>query len=237
MVAKMATPSAKQPRLATPLTRKLSRSVSLSAAEVVVLRDVQSPRRFVGHNREIIAKGGEYDRLLVLLEGVSVRYRIPHDEGRRVLNITLPGDFVGLPGCFFENALYSISALTDCVLPAIPFAQLLGFFETYPRLAAVIFRTFSSEAAMYAEHLIDIGRRQLEENQAASREHTSALRRNWAVRCDSSFAEISPPPRAGLVSTPADRQSAGWKPSITSTACGGPLTSAGSILRVAHSFS
>jgi CRP-like cAMP-binding protein len=90
MVAKMATPSARQPRLAIPLTRKLSRSVSLSAAEVVVLRDVQSPRRFVGHNREIIAKGGEYDRLLVLLEGVSVRYRILHDGRRQVLNITLP---------------------------------------------------------------------------------------------------------------------------------------------------
>jgi hypothetical protein len=57
------TPGARQPCLATPLTRKLSRSVSLSAAEVAVLRDV--------HRRETIAEGGKYDRLLVLFEGAS----------------------------------------------------------------------------------------------------------------------------------------------------------------------
>ena len=34
---------------------------------------------------------------------------------------------------------------------------------------------------------------QLEENQAASPEHTAALPRNLAVRCDSSFVEVSPP--------------------------------------------
>ena len=74
-----------------------------------------------------------------MLEGVSIRYRILHYGRRQVLKITLPGDFIGYPGYFFESGLYSISALSDRVLSAIPFAQLLGFFETYPRLAAVTF--------------------------------------------------------------------------------------------------
>jgi len=73
------------------------------------------------------------------------------------------------------------TALTDCAVPrafaaadagqiinpdglanqlsAVPFSRLLGFFEKYPRLAATIFWSFSCEAAMYAEHLIDVGRR------------------------------------------------------------------------------
>jgi CRP-like cAMP-binding protein len=152
-------PNTGQPRLATPLTRKLAQFVSLSEDEVAVLRDLQSATRSVGHNREIISEGGKYDGLLVLIEGVSIRYRILRDGRRQVLNITLPGDFIGFPGCFFENALYSITALTDCIVSAIPFGQLLGFFETQPRLAAAIFWTFSREAAMYAEHLIDVGRR------------------------------------------------------------------------------
>ena len=131
----------------------------LSADEITVLRDLQSVTRLVGRNREIIAEGRKYDGLLVLFEGVSIRYRVLHDGRRQILNITLPGDFIGFPGCFFKNALYSIAALTDCVVSSIPFAQLLGFFETYPRLAASIFWSFSCEAAMYAEHLIDVGRR------------------------------------------------------------------------------
>jgi len=150
---------ARQPCLATPLTRKLAQLVPLTAGEIAVLRDVQSATRLIGRNREIISEGRKYDGLLVLIEGVSIRYRVLHDGRRQVLNIALPGDFIGFPGCFFEHALYSITAMTDCVVSAIPFAQLLGFFETRPRLAAAIFWSFSCEAAMYAEHLIDVGRR------------------------------------------------------------------------------
>jgi CRP-like cAMP-binding protein len=148
-----------RPGLATPLTHKLAQVASLLADEVTVLRGLQSTTRFVGRNREIISEGHKYDGLLVLIEGVSIRYRVLHDGRRQILNITLPGDFIGFPGCFFENALYSITALTDCTVSSVPFAQLLDFFETHPRLAATIFWSFSCEAAMYAEHLIDVGRR------------------------------------------------------------------------------
>jgi CRP-like cAMP-binding protein len=152
-------PNTGLPRLATPLTDKLTRLVSLSPEEIAVLGDLQSTIRKVARNREIISEGRKYDGLLVLIAGVSIRYRILHDGRRQVLNITLPGDFIGFPGCFFESALYSITALTDCAVSAVPFARLLGFFEKYPRLAATIFWSFSCEAAMYAEHLIDVGRR------------------------------------------------------------------------------
>jgi len=152
-------PNTGQPYLATPLTDKLTRLVSLSPEEVAVLDNLQSTIRTVARNREIVSEGRKYDGLLVLIEGVSIRYRILHDGRRQVLNITLPGDFIGFPGCFFESALYSISALTDCVVSAVPFARLLGLFERSPRLAATIFWSFSCEAAMYAEHLIDVGRR------------------------------------------------------------------------------
>jgi CRP-like cAMP-binding protein len=75
------------------------------------------------------------------------------------LNILLPGDFVGFPGCFFESALYAITALTDMVICPVPFAALIGLFEARPRLAATIFWSFACEAAIYGERLIGIGRR------------------------------------------------------------------------------
>jgi hypothetical protein len=51
-------PNTGQPRpAATPLTRKLGQLVSLSAAEIAVLRDLQSVTRLVGRNREIVAEG------------------------------------------------------------------------------------------------------------------------------------------------------------------------------------
>jgi CRP-like cAMP-binding protein len=144
---------------AFPLTQKLAHLVALSPAETDVLREFQSAPRRIERNREIVAEGRKYDGLQVLIEGVALRYRVLNDGRRQVLNIVLPGDLIGFPGCFFESALYSIASLGDCTVSAVPFSRFLGVSETHPRLGAVIFWSLSCEAAMYAEHLIGIGRR------------------------------------------------------------------------------
>jgi CRP-like cAMP-binding protein len=148
-----------QPPTRTPLTQKLARFARLLPDETIVLQKLQSATRLVRRNREIITQGRKYDALLIMIEGISVRYRILHDGRRQVLNIALPGDFIGFPACFFEQAPYSIGALTDVVLAPIPFVALIDLFENQPRLAAAIVWSFSSEAAIYIEHLTDVGRR------------------------------------------------------------------------------
>jgi CRP-like cAMP-binding protein len=141
------------------LTRKLAQFVTLSAAETRLLADLMSATRTVHHNREIMTQGRRYDALLVMVEGIAVRYRILRDGRRQVLNIALPGDLVGFPASFFDNAPYSISALTETVLACISFRALAGLFEMHPRLAAAIFWLCASEAAICIEHLTDVGRR------------------------------------------------------------------------------
>jgi CRP-like cAMP-binding protein len=143
----------------TPLAQKLSRFVTLSLDEIAVLQQLQATTRSVRRDRDIVTQGQRYDALLVMMEGISLRYRILHDGRRQILSIALPGDFVGFPACFFENALYSISALTDTVLAVIPFTTLIGLFGVHSRLATAIFWCFASEAAIYTEHLTDVGRR------------------------------------------------------------------------------
>jgi len=142
-----------------PLTQRLSRLISLAPAEIGVLAEFQSSPRRVARGREMVIEGRKYDGLLVLIGGVAVRYRVLQDGRRQVLNIILPGDFIGFPGCFFESALYSIAALDDCTVSSVPFNRLLGLFQTHPRLGAAIFWSLSCETAMYAEHLIGVGRR------------------------------------------------------------------------------
>jgi hypothetical protein len=63
------------------------------------------------------------------------------------------------PGADHRRGANPATALTDCAVSAVPFSRVLGFFEKYPRLAATIFWSFSCEAAMYAVHPIDVGRR------------------------------------------------------------------------------
>ncbi|HWB47901.1 MAG TPA: Crp/Fnr family transcriptional regulator [Stellaceae bacterium] len=144
---------------ALPLTRKLERLAPLSAAEAAVLAEFQNSPRRIARGREMVLEGRRYDGLAVLLDGAALRYRVLQDGRRQVLNIVLPGDFIGFPGCFFESALYSIAALNDCTISPVSFTRLLGLAATHPRLSAVIFWSLSCETAMYAEHLIGVGRR------------------------------------------------------------------------------
>jgi CRP-like cAMP-binding protein len=145
--------------VAMPLTRRLGRLVSLSPEDATVLAELQAPARNVARGREIITEGRKYGEIFVLLQGMAIRYSVLHDGRRQILNITLPGDFIGFPGCLFETALYSITALTDTVVSSISMQRLMGLFESRNRLAALLFWLFSCEAATYAERLIDIGRR------------------------------------------------------------------------------
>jgi len=143
----------------SPLGRKLAAWTSLSPGELAALDDLHTATRTVASNRDLITEGYKYDAVFVLLDGVAIRYRVLHDGRRQILNVVLPGDFVGFPACFFETALYSITAITAAAVAAIPFTRLFGSFENTPRLAATIFWLFSCEAAMYAERLINVGRR------------------------------------------------------------------------------
>jgi CRP-like cAMP-binding protein len=155
----MAHVSSAETRPVTPLARKLAWFGDLSAADIEVLDGLHTTTRLVRRNRDIVTEGRSYETMFVLMEGSAIRYRVLRDGRRQVLNILLPGDFVGFPGCFFENALYAITALSDAVVSPVPFTVLLSLFERRPRLAATIFRSFACEAAIYAEHLIGVGRR------------------------------------------------------------------------------
>ena len=142
-----------------PLTQKLSQFVPLAADEIPLLLDLQSGSRFVRRGQEIITEGRTYRTLFIVLEGVAIRYRVLRDGRRHVLTVVLPGDIAGIPGCFFESALYSVRAITNSWVSPVPLARVMSLFDTHPRLAAKIFWSFSCEAAIYAEHLIAIGRR------------------------------------------------------------------------------
>ena len=150
---------AQSPPRVSSLTKKLAARTSLSAAELAVLDTLSGETRAISANRDIITEGYKYNELFVLLDGIAIRYRVLHDGRRQILNVALPGDFLGFPACFFETAAYSTGALTEVAVSAIPFQLLFQLFADHPRIGAAIFWIFSCEATMYAERLIDIGRR------------------------------------------------------------------------------
>jgi CRP-like cAMP-binding protein len=128
-----------------------------SDTEATALERLESTTRTVRRGSDIIVHGRAYDNLFVLAEGFALRYRIMVDGRRQALNVSIPGDTIGYPACFFETALYSVSALSNAVIHIISFADIATIFRDHPRLALAMFCSVARETAMFGEHLADVG--------------------------------------------------------------------------------
>jgi CRP-like cAMP-binding protein len=128
-----------------------------SEAETTAFKRLESAARTVQRGTDIIVQGRAYDSVFVLAEGFALRYRILVDGRRQALNVSIPGDTIGYPACFFETALYSVSALSKAVIYTVSFAEIAGIFRDHPRLALAMFWSMARETAMFGEHLADVG--------------------------------------------------------------------------------
>jgi CRP-like cAMP-binding protein len=142
-----------------PLVEKLGAYLVLSSTEAEFLRNLHGQRRKIKRHREIVVAGYRYDQLFILCSGVVSRYKVLADGKRQILSLGLPGDFIGFSSCLFEVAVNSVSSLTDVVVCPVPFGNLFDLFVRFPRVGTALFWSTACEAAMYAEHLVDIGRR------------------------------------------------------------------------------
>jgi CRP-like cAMP-binding protein len=153
-------PGATEPVSITyPLMDKLAAYAPLSEAERAFLLELHATKRRITRHREIVVAGRPYEGLLILCEGVIFRYKILADGKRQILGLGLPGDLIGFPACLFNGAVNSVSTVTDVIIAPVPFARLFELFRRFPRLGVALFWASAQEAAIYSEHLVNLGRR------------------------------------------------------------------------------
>jgi Crp-like helix-turn-helix domain len=71
----------------------------------------------------------------------------------------ITGRLIGFPASFFENTVNATASLTDVVVATVPFAAFYDLFARFPRVAIALYWMAAREAAIYGEHIVDIGRR------------------------------------------------------------------------------
>jgi CRP-like cAMP-binding protein len=145
------------------LLRRFNHHVPLTPDELPVISAIGWDIRNVRRRQAILTEGAKSQAVYFVVEGFLIRYRILRDGQRQIVDLALPGDFTGVPSCFYNDALYTIKALTNATVATVPVERLVALFATQPRLAAKIFWAFSRESAILAEHLVAVGRRSADE--------------------------------------------------------------------------
>ncbi|MBI2739066.1 MAG: Crp/Fnr family transcriptional regulator [Rhodospirillales bacterium] len=143
-----------------PLVARFNHAISLDEGDLSALADVLNRKVVVKKAKDIIVEGYEYRALHVVENGFAIRYKLLHSGKRQIMNVIMPGDIVGFPACFYEHAVFSVTAISDMTLHRVPLDDFTALCTARARVATALLWFAAREAAIYAEHIVDAGRRE-----------------------------------------------------------------------------
>src|SRR5262249_59547348 len=92
-------------------------------------------------------------------DGYAIRYKLLRSGKRQILNVILPGDVIGFPVSFFDRSIYSVVAVSDLTYNICSLDSYARLFYEQPQFGLALSWLAAHEAAIYAEHIVDLGRR------------------------------------------------------------------------------
>jgi CRP-like cAMP-binding protein len=144
---------------AHPFVARLTKLVDLKAADLKALDDIIDGELLIRKRRDLVVDGYEYRKLCFVKDGYAVRYKLLRNGKRQILNVVLPGDIVGLPGSFYERAVYAVTATADLRMHVCHLDSYVQLCYRRPQFGLALSWIAVQEATTYAEHIIDVGRR------------------------------------------------------------------------------
>jgi CRP-like cAMP-binding protein len=142
-----------------PFVARLQHFAELTPQDVESLRSVIETELMVKKRRDLVLDGYEFSKLCFVKDGFAARYKLLRNGKRQIVNFIVPGDVVGLPGSFLDRAANSVIAVSDMTLQICPLESFVALCCRRPKFGLLLSWLAVQEAANYAEHVIDVGRR------------------------------------------------------------------------------
>jgi CRP-like cAMP-binding protein len=142
-----------------PFVARLSHLTKLSASDLNNLAQIVEGEHTVKRRKDLIVDGGEYRNLCFVKDGYAIRYKLLRSGKRQILNVILPGDVIGFPVSFFDRSIYSVVATSDLTYDMCSLDSYVQLCFRMPKFGLVLSWLAAQEAAVYAEHIVDLGRR------------------------------------------------------------------------------
>jgi len=142
-----------------PFVLRLKSYLSLGKSDLAALHRLVECELTIEKRRDLVVDGYEYRKLCFVADGFGARYKLLRNGKRQILNVILPGDVIGLPGSFVDRANYSVIALTEMRIHACCIDDYVQLSYRRPQFGLALSWLAVHEAALYAERVVDTGRR------------------------------------------------------------------------------
>ena len=133
--------------------------MQLSAADLRSLELIVEGERIIKKRKDLVVVGDQYRNLCFVKDGYAIRYKLLRSGKRQILNVILPGDVIGFPVSFFDRSIYSVVAVSDLTYSICPLDAYAQLCYERPQFGLALSWLAAYEAAIYAEHIVDLGRR------------------------------------------------------------------------------
>lgn len=141
------------------LVRKLSGFFRLTDATAKDFVKLCSETRVFAPKERIAEADEVYGGIYLIHNGWALRSRVMENGSRQIVNVAMPGDFLGLNAMIFERSDFDIVAKTEVTAYFIHKEELRGVLGRDPLLAAAIFWVTAHEESILAERIVSLGRR------------------------------------------------------------------------------
>ncbi|WP_294620869.1 Crp/Fnr family transcriptional regulator [uncultured Roseovarius sp.] len=139
-----------------PLRRK-SVFTQMTDSEVAFMQKFKTGELEVEAGSTLMMEGSKSPQLYTVLEGMGLRYKSMAAGDRQVINIVLPGDFVGLQAGIMDEMQHSVEATTAMTLCVFDRKNLWSLFRDQPERAYDLTWLAAVEEHLLGEALAMLG--------------------------------------------------------------------------------
>lgn len=146
----------------SPLARfadKLSRRSSLGPAERQAILSLPAQPAQIQTNRDFVRLGERTDHASFVVDGLVGRFGQNRDGNRQITAVHIPSDMVDLHSVVAPDACSALQALSVTTILRVPHEALRAVARQFPAIAEAFWRECVVDAAVLAEWVVNVGRR------------------------------------------------------------------------------
>ena len=110
-------------------------------------------------NRDFVRLGERVEHATLIVEGLVGRFAQSHEGERQITAFHVPGDMADLHSVVAPDAPSALQALTVTTIFKVPHHALIDIARRYPAIAEAFWRECVVDAAVLAEWVFNVGRR------------------------------------------------------------------------------
>ena len=141
-----------------PLRRR-DHFAPMTAEDVSVMQRFKVGELVVDPGTPILMEGSNSPQLFTALHGMGLRYKYLENGKRQVVNMILPGDFIGLQAGVMGEMGHSVEATTKMTLCVFDRSAFWSFFKEHPKRAYAITWLGAVEEHFLGDALTTVGQR------------------------------------------------------------------------------